>query len=323
MPRGLSIRNELIGKSREAALSAVQSFNNPLRTFKTETFIVQMVIAWRSLLHAHFHQRRIEYRYYKLQGQRRRFQRTKSGEFKYWELEQCLKADECPLDETTSLNLRFLIGLRNEIEHYVATNLDEAFSGQYLACCLNYERYICELFGKQYSLGDMAAFTLQFRDITLSRSITSSRPRMPSNIARYISEFYADLTEEQISSHNFRRRFMFVPVTVNKDAQANEVIEFVRADSDEAKAMIDAYRQVVLKEVERPKYRPGEIVGMMRDDGHTRFSMHFHTQIWQAKDAKNPGKGYGVKVSGQWFWYERWVEVVREHCDANRVKYGN
>ena len=106
---------------------------------------------------------------------------------------------------------------------------------------------------------------------------------MPSNIARYISEFYADLTEEQISSHNFRRRFMFVPVTVNKDAQANEVIEFVRADSDEAKAMIDAYRQVVLKEVERPKYRPGEIVGMMRDDGHTRFSMYFHTQIWQAR----------------------------------------
>ena len=239
----------------------------------------------------------------------------------YWELEQCIKVNECPLDGTTKLNLRFLIGLRNEIEHYVATNLDEAFSGQYLACCLNYERYICELFGDQYSLGGMAAFTLQFRDITVSKSIGRSHLEMPSNIAKYISAFYSDMTEEQISSPNFRRRFLFVPVTVNKEAQANEVIEFVNADSDEARAINDAYRQVVLKEVERPKYRPGEIVEMMGEDGYSRFSMHHHTRLWQVKNAKNPGKGFGVEVSGQWFWYERWVEVVREHCEDNRERY--
>ena len=323
MPRGPSIRNELLSKSREAALSAVQSFNNPLRTFKTETFIVQMVIAWRSLLHAHYHEQRIEYRYYKPQGRRRRFEKTKSGAFKYWDLEQCLKVTECPLDEATKLNLRFLIGLRNEIEHYVATNLDDSFSGQYLACCLNYERYVCELFGEQYSLGAMAAFTLQFRDITVSHSIGRSRPEMPSSIAQYISEFYSDMTEEQISSPYFRRRFLFVPVTVNKDAQANEIIEFVSADSEEAQAMNDVYRQVVLKEIERPKYRPGEVVKMMQSDGHTKFKIHHHTQLWKAKDAQKSEKGYGVKVSGQWFWYDRWVDVVREHCDANRVKYEN
>ena len=52
--RGPLIHSELLLKSREAALNAVQSFNNPLTTFKAETFIVLMTIAWMYLLHAHY-----------------------------------------------------------------------------------------------------------------------------------------------------------------------------------------------------------------------------------------------------------------------------
>jgi len=61
-----SIRAESLAKSREAALNAVQTFNNPLTTFKTETFIVLMAIAWTSLLHAFYRGKKIEYRYFKL-----------------------------------------------------------------------------------------------------------------------------------------------------------------------------------------------------------------------------------------------------------------
>ena len=55
------MKAELVRKSREAALNAVQSFNNPLTTFKTETFIVLMVIAWTYLLHAYYRQNGVEY----------------------------------------------------------------------------------------------------------------------------------------------------------------------------------------------------------------------------------------------------------------------
>ena len=163
--RSPSVKVELIRKSREAALNAVQTFNNPLTTFKTETFIVLMVIAWTYLLHAYYRRNEVEYRYFTKGPKRRKFDRTKSGAFKHWELERCLKEKTCPLDGPTKHNLRFLIGLRHEIEHRRSAGADEKFSGRYLACCLNYERYICELFGKQYSLGAAAAFTLQFRDL--------------------------------------------------------------------------------------------------------------------------------------------------------------
>lgn len=39
------MKTQLLHKSREAALNAVQTFNNPLTTFRAETFIVLMNIA--------------------------------------------------------------------------------------------------------------------------------------------------------------------------------------------------------------------------------------------------------------------------------------
>ena len=51
--RAFSVSGELLTKSREAASAAVQIFNSPLITFKSEIFIVLMNIAWTYLLHAH------------------------------------------------------------------------------------------------------------------------------------------------------------------------------------------------------------------------------------------------------------------------------
>ena len=303
-------------------MNAVQTFNNPLTAFRAETFIVLMVIAWTYLLHAYYREQGIEYRYYKKGPKRRRFDRTKSGAFKYWELERCLNEKKCPLDGATKSNLRFLIGLRHEIEHHRSAGSDRRFSGRYLACCLNFERHLCKLFGSRYSLGESVAFTLQFRDLTATAIRDLDERPLPSNVAKYVQEFDAELSEEEISSPYFRRRFLFVPLITSKKAQADEVIEFIPADSEFGQAINAQYQQVVLKEVERPKSLPGEIVALMHDEGYTTFNMHHHTQLWKKLDAKNPGKGYGVPISGNWYWYERWVEEVRKHCRESKQFYG-
>ena len=319
--RGPSVKTELLRKSREAALNAVQTFNNPLTAFKTETFIVLMIIAWTYLLHAHYHRAGVEYRYYEKGAKRRKFVRMTSGAFKYWELKECLKCDACPLDQPTRLNLEFLIGLRNEIEHHGSSGVDERFSGRYLACCLNYERHICSLFGSQHSLGPQAAFTLQFRDIETPTSSSETVASLPSNVAKYIREFDAELSSEERNSPNFRRRFLFVPVITSKRAQADEVVEFVPAASELGKEINDKYRQVLLKEVERPKHLPGEVVKLMHGEGYPRLNMHHHTEFWKKQDGKNPGKGYGVQIAQTWYWYDRWVDEVRKHCVANKTLY--
>ena len=62
--------NELIIKSREAMLSAVQIYNNPNIQFKTESFIVLSNIAWTYLMHAYYRTKDIDYRYYSFKRKR-------------------------------------------------------------------------------------------------------------------------------------------------------------------------------------------------------------------------------------------------------------
>ena len=321
--RGPPVSAELIRKSREAALNAVQTFNNPLTTFKAETFIVLMVIAWTYLLHSFYRRQGIEYRYYTQGPKRRRFDRTRSGAFKFWELERCLRDQACPLDVPAKHNLRFLVGFRHEIEHRRSAGSDERFSARYLACCFNYERYICNLFGERHSLGQMPAFTLQFRELTTTPASPETVASLPSNVAKYVQDFDAALSDEEIGSPHFRRRFLFVPLVTNKRAQADEVIEFVPLNSDLANTINDQYQQVLLKEVERPKHLPSQIVELMREEGFPRFKMHHHAGLWKQLNGKNLGKGYGVLVGKTWYWYDRWIDEVRKHCAANRKSYAD
>jgi Protein of unknown function (DUF3644) len=182
-----SIADELINKSREAALASVQIFNNPQIIFKSEIFIVLMCIAWTYLLHAYYRKKEIEYRYYKSNGKRRSFDKTKSGAYKHWELERCLNSDSNPLDKDTSNNLKFLINLRHEIEHQMTTRIDDLLSARFQSCCLNFNHYIKQFFGEEKGIDKYLSFSLQFASISEEQiDILSSAANLPPNIQRFI-----------------------------------------------------------------------------------------------------------------------------------------
>jgi len=316
-----SISNELVTKSREAALAAVQIFNSPMITFKSEIYIVLMNIAWTYLLHAYYRKLRIEYRHYDQRGKRRKYHKTKYGAYKYWELERCLNDDKCPLDRDSKNNLRFLIGIRHEIEHQMTTRIDSTLSAKFQACCLNYNEYIKKLFGDKYGIDKHLAFSLQFTSISQEQIKTMpTLDRMPSYIKSFIEGFENQLSDDEYNSLKFAYRVMFVAKTVNHKGQADQVIEFVKSDSPFAADVNKAY--TVIKETEKPKYLPGQIVTMMKDKGYKRFSMTQHTKLWKEKDAKDAAKGYGVMVAGTWYWYKKWIQVVLQHCEDNASAYG-
>ena len=71
------------------------------------------------LLHAYYRFAKAWNHRYEDGEKRRKFDKTKSGAFKYWELKRCLDEKSCTSmmgqpNKTSS----FLIGLRNEIEHH-------------------------------------------------------------------------------------------------------------------------------------------------------------------------------------------------------------
>lgn len=315
-----SIKSELLTKSREAMLTAVQIFNNPNIQFKSESFIVLSNIAWTYLLHAYYRTKKIEYRYFKQHGKRKRFDRTKKGAYKYWELERCLDDKNCPIDKVAKLNLKFLIGLRHEIEHQMTTKIDDYLSARFQASCLNYNYYIKKLFGDKFGIDKFLSFSLQFSSID-EEQISQLRKfdDLPPNIATYINEFDKEVPDDEFNDLRYSYRVLYVPKSVNHKGQADRVIEFLPANSPEAKKLNKEY--VLIKEREKKKYLPSQVWKKMQKKGYKRFGQYQHTQLWKSMDAKNPNKGYGVQVANTWYWYENWLKVVEKHCEEHRNIY--
>lgn len=316
-----SLSLELIAKSREAALCAIRVFNDPHVAFKSETFIVLMVIAWTYMLHAYYRRKSIEYRYFTKTEKRRKFEKTKYGAFKYWELERCLNDRLCPIDKDAANNLRFLIGLRNEIEHQMTKSLDNYLSGRYQACALNYNMYVKKLFGKRFGLDNYLTYSIQFSELT-EEQIAGSKPEssVPERLRSYVAEFDSALTHDEYNSPRFSYRLLFKKKLVNRPGQADRVVEFIDPESDLAKTIDKEYW--VKKEVERPKFSAKRVAEEVRKAGFTKFKVHHdHTNMWKSEAARDPAKGYGVGVENSWFWYESWVKRCIELCEESGDKY--
>jgi Protein of unknown function (DUF3644) len=312
-----SIKEELLKKSREAALAAVQIFNNPNVTFKSETFIVLMVIAWTYLLHAFYRGKKIDYCYFTQGPKRKIYDRTTHGAYKHWELDRCLNEKQCPLEPEVIKNLKFLIGLRHEIEHQMTTRIDDLLSSRFQACCINFHEAIVALFGNEYGIAKHLAFSLQFASLGREQIETLQQHKgLPAHIKAYITGFDGAMAPAEFGSPKFAYRVIFVPKTANHPNQADQAITFVKADSELAKTVNAQY--TVIKETERPKFLPSDVVKSMKSEGFHRFEMQHHTDLWKSRDAKEPGKKFGVMLAKTWYWYENWVEEVRKYCQQGK-----
>lgn len=312
---------ELITKAKESALCSIKVFNDPLIKFKSEAFIVLMVIAWTYLLHAYYRWKGIDYRYFNQTGKRKKYDRTKHGAKKYWELERCLHDPNCPIDKDTKNNLKFLVGLRHEIEHQMTRVLDNYLSGRYQACVLNFNEYLKRLFGAKHALDTQLTYTIQFVELTAEQFRQAETPEvLPLNLRAYIAGFDGALSHDEYNSPRYSHRLLFKKKLVNRPGQADRVIEFIDPNSELARTIDKEYW--VKKEVERPKYLAKHVVAEVRKAGFTKFrTMPEHLKMWKSEDAKNPAKGYGTEVAGTWYWYESWVKRCVELCQAEGSRY--
>ncbi len=314
-----SIKEELLTKSREAMLCAVQIFNNPNIVFKSESFIVLANISWTYFLHAYYKEKGIDFRYYKQGPKTKKYDKTSRGAFKFWELKRCLNDENCPIENVPKANLMFLIGLRHEIEHQMTTRIDDYLSARFQACCLNYNHYLKRLFGTAYGIDKYLSFSLQFSSISDEHGKQLNEfSDLPKSIASYINDFDDAVSEEDYNNPQYSYRVLYVPKITNTKGQADKVIEFIKADSPEAAGLNKEYR--IIRDREKPKHLPSEIIKIMNGKGFKGFKMHQHTQLWREQDAKNENKGFGVKVVNTWYWYDSWIKVVEKYCLEHKME---
>lgn len=316
---GLSLRgDELLIKAREAMVAAVHTFNSAGLTFRAELFIVTAIIAWTYLLHSWFRREGIDYRYTRNQNGQRVVVTTPRGADKFWELGQCLQHPRCPIEGGARDNLAFLLELRHEIEHRSTNRIDAAVSAKLQACCINFNAAIKQLFGAQYALERRLPIALQF--VTFSpdqRAILKKAGSLPRNVEAMMNGFEDRLTPEQQADPRYAFRVFMVGRTANRAPSADLAVEIVPPGSE-----LEQTFNIALKEVEKKKYLPSEIVNQMKAEGWSRFTMHSHTKLWKKLNAKDQAKSYGtIAVGKTWCWYETWLNRVREECKRHPNEY--
>ena len=328
----------LLAKSRESALAAVRVYNDPLSGFRTETFIVLMVIAWNSLLQAVLERSGVDY-----------YERDETGAqvviggrakvLETWQLVQrALSANEY---RAVRANLDFFLGLRHQISHRYLPALDVAVTGEAQAMLLTFENLLVAQFGDEAALGDRLAVPLQLsglRNEESQRSLRRAQAQLPTDVSDYLAWHSAGVDDDVLTSSEYCLQIFFVPVTANRERSADAVVRFVPPDkvTPELEKQL-AKTGVVTKRRITPVasadlLRPGEIVNLVAERLPYRFTMDTHTRCWRHYGVRPPsGSGEPEATDARYCRWDRlmkgygytraWVEkLVRDLSDAARYE---
>ena len=202
--------------SINAALLAVEVYNKPRTTFRSQAYIVLMIIAWTRLFHAYFNKTIGNRYYHKLKNGR---YEIIDEERKAWELKTCIDKYG-KLTEPVKENLQFFIGLRNKIEHRNVTEkeIDVSIFGECQSLLYNYENQLIEIFGEEYALNENLAFSLQFSSMRTEKQKQANKKVLSVDaleIKSYIENYRSALVDDIYNTQEFSIKIIQIPKVSN------------------------------------------------------------------------------------------------------------
>lgn len=234
--RGESILvRQLLKKAKDSALLAIEFYNKPAVSFKSEGFIVMMCIAWTSFFHAYFLKNKIKPFYKKKEhGKKSRFvyiyeemsDGKKIKQKKWWELSKCLEEFfKVNNDIPVYKNIQFLNGLRNLIVHRNLPELDVTIFAECQACVLNFNNYLEKYFGQKHKIDMFLSFSIQLFNNPknfLEVGKNELKKKNATEIVEYIKSFRASLSSDILEDPNYSFKAVLIKVKnhESKDALA-------------------------------------------------------------------------------------------------------
>lgn len=289
-----------VRKAVEIFKTAVLVYNNNVLHSRSETFIVLSIIAWTYLLHA------------RLIGEGATPVYLNAdltpvlidGQEKLWDLSYCIDRPEAGLSAGERANLRYLIAIRNAIEHRSTEDVNDALQAKIQANALNFLKYAKEKFGTKYDFSHDLTFAIQLQALTLKSPNAIKGSALVAKAVAAVNVLLEDsMTPEEFNDPAYAFRVYVVPKVTNNARKADQAVIFSPIGSDV---------EVAIKHVERPKYRMNEVIKMLFDDYGITVSSHQFQQAWKKNDLKNPSKGLAIFLGGQWFWYQEGIEKIKD-----------
>lgn len=227
---------QLLQKAKDSALLAIEYYNKPAVSFKSEGFIVMMCIAWTAFFHAYFLKNKIKPFYRKKEiGKKQRFvivevelpEGKVLKDKKWWDLNKCINEffkDKKDLIAVQK-NIEFLSGLRDWIVHRNIPELDASIFAECQACVLNFNHFLMEYFGQKHRIDVFLSFSIQlFEDPQNFLEMTKSelKKKNAAEIAEYIKSFRSALSPEIYNSNQYSFKAVLIKVQnhASRDALA-------------------------------------------------------------------------------------------------------
>lgn len=328
----------LLESSIDSALLAVEVYNKPRTSFRTEGFITLMVIAWTRLFHAYFYKTIGDKYYYKEKGR----YKTIDSERKAWELATCI-TKYSPLSEPVKKNIEFFIKLRNKIEHrhIEKREVDVLIFGECQSLLYNYENLLINLFGKQYAINEALVYSLQFSHLRTSQQIAASKSALSkdlSDLVSYIETYRSSLTDQVFDSQEYSIKLIQIPKISNTN-RADTAIEFVKLDELSAEdkaayeqiAVIIKDKKIMVEAANVGRLKPGEVVAKVNENfPAAQLTIPLHSCLFKIFSVRpsqkaedpfetNPEFCHYDEVHNDYVYQDSWVNFLTNLFQSGRV----
>lgn len=240
LPREVKIHLE---KATESALLAVDIYNKPATKFRSGGYIVLMCLAWTALFHAIFFKNGVKPFY--RQKSSRKYLKV-DGDYKAWELKECLQQYYKDQHPAVRKNIEFFIPLRNKLEHRSMPQLDIHIFGECQAFLFNFEDLLIQEFGSKYALNEHGFISLQFSHIRhedQQKAIREMQKPLAREIKDYIDKFRSSLTTDITDSLQYSYKVYIIPKLSSHQNSSDLAVEFVKYDANNPEEM-KKYSQV-------------------------------------------------------------------------------
>lgn len=322
----------------DAALLAVEVYNKPRTSFRVQTYISMMVIAWTRLFHAHFH-RNIGDRYYE-KDNRGRF-KIVNGEKRAWDLLTCInefRANEesmslFNLTEPIIANIKLFIPLRNKVEHKQLDkdDLEMLLFGECQSLLFNFESAITSLFGPQYALNENLVYALQFSATRTKDQKTAHKksisPEM-RDIVRFVHTYRNSLDATVYDSQEYMIKLLQIPKVSNTNRN-DLAIEFVNYNdlTDEEKGNVEQLtvlikdKQNIVPVLNHELLRPSSVAKRVNENVEEEITTAFHARLWSVFDVRPSSRSLTPEktnskyciydsLNGNYGYTDEWVDFL-------------
>ena len=261
--------DERLIRAREAMILAVSIFNSGSYRFKAEVFTVLANIAWTYLLHERYERCGVK---------------PLHSDGTSFALSYMLSRPDCPVSKGIKNNLLSIKKIRDDVEHKLLGRSDINWLALFQACCLNFDKTIVSWFGQRVSLQSDLSVALQFGKLDLEQAAQLSAYDIPPHITALDALLKQHLTEQEQDDLEYKFKVVY---TFDSATKGKAHIQFLSPESAEGKTVQNVLQKFKIAD-ELYKYKPGDVIRIVRKASGKSFSMNDHTRAWQEKKVRPP-----------------------------------